>query len=64
MAYELATGRLPRPSEIERVMDYLLSEPSDLSVTGASNPEAATDGAAWRLFCHSLLASNEFLYLR
>ncbi len=64
LAYELATGRLPRPSEIGRVMDYLLSEPSALSVTGAPNPEAATDGAAWRLFCHSLLASNEFLYLR
>lgn len=64
LAYELAVGRQPRAAELVRVAGYLAAERGDSSVTGAEAVGVGEDADAWRLFCHSLLASNEFLYLR
>lgn len=49
LAYELAFGRPPQEAEIKRAMQFL--------------GENATR-QDWSLFCQSLFASNEFIYLR
>lgn len=57
LAYEQAYGRPPRADEVARavnfVEDVVRKRPSD---------HARAD--AWSLLCQSLLASNEFIYLR
>jgi hypothetical protein len=49
-AYDLAYGRAPTTSELSRATRFIESAP---------NTEEA-----WNLLCQSLLASNEFMYLR
>jgi hypothetical protein len=49
-AYDLAYGRAPKTSELSRATRFIESAP---------NTEEA-----WNLLCQSLLASNEFMYLR
>ncbi|MCA1962675.1 MAG: PSD1 and planctomycete cytochrome C domain-containing protein [Prosthecobacter sp.] len=49
-AYVLAYGRQPTTRELERATQLLESSPDRQS--------------AWQLLCHSLLAANEFIYLR
>ena len=52
-AYEILYGRAPEAHEIRRSLGFL----HDLSTT--ETPERA-----WSLLCHSLMAANEFMYLR
>jgi hypothetical protein len=49
-AYRWAFGRLPSDSERLRAIEFI--------------SESDHSQAAWQLFCHSLLASNEFIYVR
>ncbi|QDV41224.1 Planctomycete cytochrome C [Stieleria neptunia] len=58
-AYRRAVGREPSQRETERVIRFL-SQWTDAE-------DATTDRGheqAWSLFCQSLIASNEFIYLR
>ncbi len=56
-AYEAAFARLPTSAESERARAFI----ADLA--SRQNSETARR-QAWTLFCHSLLASNEFIYVR
>jgi len=57
-AYEAALGRLPSDVEIHRAQQFVTAKPESLAEVGE------VQRRAWRLFCQSLLASNEFIYLR
>ena len=52
VAYGTALGRAPTKREIERALAFL------------SGLEDSDEGRSWSLFCQSLLACNEFIYLR
>lgn len=61
-AYNCALGRAPTEKEIEIARSFL----SDVT-SGAHSKEGqerVDEKKAWSLFCQSLLASNEFMYLR
>ena len=74
--YETVYGRLPDDGERKRVLERLqrlASLPPELEAdkTEADKTEAGSgpngnDGRlrAWRILCHVVLASNEFIYLR
>jgi hypothetical protein len=47
-AYELVYGRNPRPEELRVI---------HTSLEGKEN-----NSSAWRVFCHALLGTSEFLY--
>ena len=51
LAYETALGRKPTAQETERALAFVEKQ--------QANPQMA-----WTSFCHSLLASNEFIYIR
>lgn len=57
-AYERAFGRPPNEAETRRVSYFL----RDGTGSPAADPMARRK--AWALFCHSLFASNEFIYVR
>lgn len=62
MAYEMAVGRKPEKPEADRALAFV-------EKWFASNALAAGQGevaelSAWTMFCHSLMASNEFMYVR
>jgi hypothetical protein len=54
-AYETAFARPPSAAENQRALEFLGSQ------RGLTSPERRQ---AWADFCHSLLASNEFIYVR
>ena len=56
MAYEVALGRAPTEREIERGKSFLREVSNTMDGKGEIQ--------AWSLFCQSLYASNEFLYVR
>ncbi|MBX9652375.1 PSD1 and planctomycete cytochrome C domain-containing protein [bacterium] len=61
-AYRLALGRYPNEEETEMARKFI----GDV-VLGSDSKEGhgrAEEKKAWSLFCQSLLASNEFMYLR
>jgi hypothetical protein len=62
-AYRLAFARAPRAAESARALGFI----SDLRASGITDaagvaPESTQQ--AWALFCQSLFATNEFIYLR
>ena len=63
-AYNQAFGRPPTKSETDRILAYIAEQQASASV--ASNPKTLPEDAkrTWALVCQSILASNEFLYLR
>jgi len=63
-AYNQAFGRLPTKTETDRVLAYI-AEQTPPAPPG-NNPKTLTGDTnrAWSLVCQSILASNEFLYLR
>ncbi|MEM1294056.1 MAG: PSD1 and planctomycete cytochrome C domain-containing protein [Verrucomicrobiota bacterium] len=62
-AYLRAFARLPTSAEARRALAFIDELTSTASVNSAEvNP--AVEKQAWSLLCQSLLASNEFLYLR
>ena len=62
-AYLKALGRLPTTSEIDSVQHFLREATSDSFVSKDSGTKVDRS-KAWSLFCQSLFASNEFIYLR
>ena len=64
-AYESAFGRLPSEAEIHRAAAFLRSETTSAGrESAAKTTDPAATRRAWGLLCHSLLAGNEFIYLR
>jgi cytochrome c553 len=60
-AYRLAFGRAPTANETRAALAFLERDAAELST---SLPASETRTAAWSRLCHTLLAANEFLYLR
>lgn len=63
LAYQLALGRPPSESERIRAIEFL-RELTAGALTGAGEVDPLQEQEAWALFCQSLFASNEFIYLR
>ena len=57
IAYELAFGRNPTETELQRALAFV----DQLSIEPDSSQKAQR---LWSLWCQSLLASNEFIYIR
>jgi hypothetical protein len=67
LAYERALGRPPTEAETQRALAFVVAQSSAaVKVSGAtvSDGHAARRHQAWSLLCQSLLASNEFIYVR
>ncbi len=68
LAYERALVRPPTDAERERALQFVAEMTGPPALLNSSTvDEAATAEArreAWSLFCQSLLASNEFVYLK
>jgi hypothetical protein len=63
VAYERALGRLPSDSESKRSLAFI-SELTSAALADAASVDAKAEHSAWSMFCQSLFASNEFIYLR
>ena len=62
-AYERALGRRPSDHEVQRGLAFV-GAVSSAGLADAARIEPQLEHQAWTLFCQSLFASNEFLYLR
>ncbi len=62
MAYERTVGRLPSEDEIQRAIAFI-GELTSQSI-GATGVDETGRQQAWAVFCQSLFASNEFIYVR
>jgi Protein of unknown function (DUF1553)/Protein of unknown function (DUF1549)/Planctomycete cytochrome C len=72
LAYERALGRKPTLTETERALAFVekwlaadlqaATEDKDAASDEVVNGEAQR--TAWAMFCHSLMASNEFIYIK
>jgi len=61
-AYQLAFGREPTQSEVQRAIAFVEDAPG---TNDASEPvDTQQSQRLWSLWCQSLLASNEFMYIR
>jgi hypothetical protein len=63
VAYERAFGRPPQEHESRRALAFI-GELTAGAITGAASVDPVEEHRAWSLFCQSLFASNEFIYLR
>jgi hypothetical protein len=63
LAYERALGRLPTEQESKRTLAFVADLTSS-ALTDAANVDSQAEHRAWSMFCQSLFASNEFIYLR
>lgn len=63
VAYERALGRLPSDLESQRALAFI-TELSSEALADAATVDAEAERRAWSMFCQSLFASNEFIYLR
>ena len=61
-AYQLALGRVPTVDESAQAIAFL--HDPQIRQVGVQTTAAAAELRAWSTFCHSLFASNEFLYLK
>ncbi|WP_162179908.1 PSD1 and planctomycete cytochrome C domain-containing protein [Bryobacter aggregatus] len=59
---EQVLGRSARPDDQTRGNDFISKFSAALVQSGKTAPEANIE--AWTRYCHALLASNEFLYIR
>jgi hypothetical protein len=59
-AYQLAYGRPPTATQVERDKRFLKIFDSQVKAT----EEQSREEISWRLYCQMLLASNEFVYVR
>ena len=60
-AYQAAFGRVPEKDEVEQAVKFVRQLDSQFAAT---DDDASGRQRAWSMFCHSLFASNEFIYLR
>ena len=63
LAYQLALGRSATAGEKHRTLEFIDGITSQ-HLTGSSSVDATAVTQAWTLFCQSLFASNEFIYIR
>jgi hypothetical protein len=63
-AMALAYGRPPREGECRGAVQFLDYCASELPKGGAESPADTQRLECWRLFCQTLLMSNEFLYVQ
>ncbi|MEM7010258.1 MAG: DUF1553 domain-containing protein, partial [Verrucomicrobiota bacterium] len=63
MAYQNTLSRPPSEDEIKRTLDFVDSLTSK-ALTDAANIDPVAEHEAWTLFCQSLMASNEFFYIK
>ena len=61
-AYQRALGRPPAEAEVQRAFAFIGELPSH--AIESANPNRYTPQQAWALFCQSLFASNEFIFVR
>ena len=61
-AYQAAFGRLPTDNETQQAIDFL-SQLKSQAFT-AIGLDRNDEQQAWSTFCHSLFASNEFIYVK
>lgn len=61
--YALAYGREPSEDELNRALGFIHAIGAG-GAEGAATESSHTERLAWSLFCQSLLASNEFIYIR
>jgi len=74
LAYETALGRKPNANETERALAFVDKWKVAMSAQGDEAQGYEAQGyeaqgyeaqrSAWAMFCHSLIASNEFIYIR
>lgn len=65
LAYEMALCRKPSAHESEYALAFIKKwESSTASLDDQQSKVDATQQSPWAMFCHSLLASNEFIYVR
>ncbi|MCP4504893.1 MAG: DUF1553 domain-containing protein, partial [Fuerstiella sp.] len=62
MAYARTVGRSPSTDETQQAIAFV-GELTSQSI-GATGVEQAGQQQAWAVFCQSLFASNEFIYVR
>ena len=62
LAYQLAFGREPTRAEVQRAIAFIV-EPNSSKASGDSNSSQPSQ-RRWSLWCQSLLASNEFMYIQ
>ncbi len=62
-AYQQAFGRDATEPERRRAISFIDGFTSR-SLTGSTSIEPTAEQRAWALFCQSLFASNEFIYVR
>lgn len=65
LGYERAISRLPTDAETKLALDFILQMTTQGAATDAAEEtQILAELRAWSLFCHTLLASNEFIYVR
>jgi Protein of unknown function (DUF1553)/Protein of unknown function (DUF1549)/Planctomycete cytochrome C len=62
LAYQLAVGREPTQAEVHRASSFI-GDANSPNVSSDSNGSQRSQ-RRWSLWCQSLLASNEFMYIR
>ncbi|WP_010584912.1 PSD1 and planctomycete cytochrome C domain-containing protein [Schlesneria paludicola] len=65
--YERALSRVPTDTETNRVLAFvtnLSNQPVSSATSDKDSPPVDARQRAWTLFCQSLFASNEFLFVR
>ncbi len=60
--YQRVHGREPNETESNRAADFLA--PSEALFAAEENGAATAEARAWQMLAHTLLISNEFLYIR
>lgn len=63
LAYERALGRSPTEHESKRTLAFV-SDLTSSALTDAASVDSQAEQRAWSMFCQSLFASNEFIFLR
>ena len=61
--YRRSLGRQPSDGEVGRALAFI-AELTSQALTGSASLDAEQHRLAWSLLCQSLLASNEFIYVR
>jgi len=64
IAYEQVLGRPASDQDIERTLVFVGEATSPKQAANLANQSILDEPQAWSLFCQSLLACNEFFYLR
>ena len=63
LAYQRALGRAAARREETRALQFI-EQITSRALTGSTSVDPVEERKAWSLFCQSLFASNEFIYVR